>query len=567
MKKMRAWAIALLVLVAGTFLVTNENVFRAEVAEDAKIQNGVYIGAIDVSDMTAEEAEAAVKSYVKDLKEKSFTLVGPKASIVLNVADMGLEANVNAAVQEAVAIGRSGNLIKRFKALEDLKKADYVVDMGLSIDKQEVAQLLYNKADKINIETVDNGLKRENGQFVYVPGKAGDEVKIVESVNALEDIIASEWEVAGIEETEFALISEKSQPRGTEEELMKVKDLLGSYTTYYGPLGTGRTQNVENGARLIHGSVLLPGDELSVNDKTSPFTEANGWAYAGSYLNGETVQSLGGGVCQVSTTLYNAVLLAELEITQRFSHSMTVGYVPLSADAAIAGTYKDLRFKNNTENPIYIEAVCRNANITFNVYGVETRDANREVSYESETIETKDPDTEFTLSSSHKLGTFTQTRSEHVGYVAKLWKIVKVNGKEVEKTQVNRSTYNASCRKVTIGVKGATKEQLAAIKKALKTKDDKHIESVVKSLKKGDKKPEKDDKPVVDDTTDDNTDNDTGDTGNDTDNTGNDVDTGEGSEDVSGDVSDSESSDEGDAGSSNEEQPGDEGNSDITPNE
>ena len=570
MKKMKALAIALLVLVAGTFLITNESIFRAEIAQDEKIQNRVYIGGIDVSNMTAEEAEDAVKAYVKDLEKKSITLVGPKDELELSVADMGLEANVNAAVQEAVSIGRSGNLIKRFKALEDLKKADYVVDMGLSVDKQEIAQMLYNKSDKINIETVDNGLKRENGQFVYVPGKAGDEVKIVESVNALADIVASDWEVAGIEEAKFDLISEKSQPRGTEEELSVVKDLLGTYTTYYGPLGTGRTQNVENGAKLINGSILLPGDELSVNDKTSPFTEANGWAYAGSYLNGETVQSLGGGVCQVSTTLYNAVLLAELEITQRYSHSMTVGYVPLSADAAIAGTYKDLRFKNNTEHPIYIEAVCRNANITFNVYGVETRDANREVSYESETIETKDPDTEFTLSSSHKLGTFTQTRSEHVGYVAKLWKIVKVNGKEVEKTQVNRSTYNASCRKVTIGVKGATKEQLATIKKALKTKDDKHIESVVKGLKKGDKKPEKDEKPVVDDTTNDNTDNDTGDTGNDVDNSGDSTDTGEGSEDVSddvsGDVTDGESDNEGDANSS-EELPGDEGTSDVTPNE
>ena len=576
MKKVKILAIALLVLIAGTFFVTNESVFKAEIAEDAKIQKGVYIGGIDVSDMTAEEATDAVKAYVKDLKKKSITLVGPKDNLVLTLGDMGLKANTNAAVQEAVSIGRSGNLIKRFKALQDLEKADYVVDMGLSIDKQEVAQTLYNKSDKINIETIDNGLKRENGKFVYVPGKEGNEVQIVESVNALAEEIASEWAVAAVEDAEFTLTSKKSQPRGTEEQLSVVKDLLGTYTTYYGPLGTGRTKNVENGARLISGSVLLPGDELSVNEKTSPFTEANGWAYAGSYLNGETVQALGGGVCQVSTTLYNAVLLAELEITQRFSHSMTVGYVPLSADAAIAGTYKDLRFKNNTENPIYIEAVCSNANITFNVYGVETRDSNREVSYESETIETKDPDTEYTLSSSHKLGTFTQTRSEHVGYVAKLWKIVKIDGKEVEKKQVNKSTYNASCRKVTIGTKGATKEQLATIKKALKTKDDKHIESVVKSIKKSsssDKKNEKDEKDDSDVETDaepdnstdndtGNEDNDTSDTGNDTGNTDDNSDSGEGSDEGEND----ESSDSQE-GTSDSEAPGNDGETGETPNE
>ena len=87
---------------------------------------------------------------------------------------------------------------------------------------------------------------------------------------------------------------------------------------------------------MINGTVLYPGDEFSANTAMAPFTEANGYYAAGSYVNGQVVDSLGGGVCQISTTLYNAVLRAELEVTMRYNHSMTVGYVDLSADAALA---------------------------------------------------------------------------------------------------------------------------------------------------------------------------------------------------------------------------------------
>ena len=93
--------------------------------------------------------------------------------------------------------------------------------------------------------------------------------------------------------------------------------------------------------------VLYPGDTFSAYEVVSPFTEENGYYMAGSYLNGKVVDSLGGGICQVSTTLYNAVLLAELEIVERAPHSMIVNYVEPSSDAAIAGTYKDFKFKND----------------------------------------------------------------------------------------------------------------------------------------------------------------------------------------------------------------------------
>ena len=484
MKRIKIFAVATILLVAGAFFLTDENIVKASAQKKTVIRDGVYIGGIDVGGMTAEEATSAVDAYVSGLQEEWITLVGPKNTLRYQLKNLGLSAKTDVAVQEAIAIGNSGSLIKRYKSLQDLKQDDYVVDMGLQIDKQMTANKIYGKRSKIDIKAINNGLKKENGQFIYVSGQQGNEVDIVTAVKELNEYIGTEWELAAVENAKFTLTSVVSQPQGTKEQLSVVKDLIGSFTTSYRTSASGRVKNVENGAAKINGSILYPGEEFSVYEVVSPFTEENGYALAGAYSNGETVESMGGGICQVSTTLYNAVLNAELQITKRYNHSMIVTYVDPAADAAIAGTYKDLKFKNNYDFPIYIEGVCKNKSITFNIYGVETRDANRKVTYESEIITTNDPATEFTLSSAYAVGSFIETRSKHIGYVSKLWKVVKINGVEQERTQVNKSTYTASCRKVTIGTAGATAEQLATIKEALATKDDKYIKSVVTALKK-----------------------------------------------------------------------------------
>ena len=482
MKKMRLLVAVCMMMAAGTFFLTGEDLVKADVPKEVVIQEGVYIGGIDVSGMNAEEATTAVNTYVEGLQEQWITLVGPKNTLRYQLKDLGLSVKTEAAVQEAIAIGNSGSVIKRFMDLQDLEKEDYVVDMGLAIDKQLTANKIYGKRSKVDIKAIDNSLKKEKGKFVYVPGQEGNEVDIVTAVNELNEYIGSEWEIAAVEDAKFTMTSIISQPRGTEEELAVIKDLLGTYTTDYGWSAWGRGKNVENGTAKMNGIVLFPGDVFSVYENVTPFTKENGYELAGSFSNGDTVQTYGGGICQVVTTLYQAVLQAELEVVERFNHSMVVGYTPLAGDAAISGTYKDFKFRNNLDTPVFLETYCKNGNIVINIYGVETRPDNRKVIYESETISETDPDTEFTLSSAHPVGSFIQTRGESIGYVAKFWKIVKVDGVETEKTLVNKSTYRSSCRKVTIGTAGATADQLAAIQAAIATKDDAQVEAVVASF-------------------------------------------------------------------------------------
>lgn len=189
----------------------------------------------------------------------------------------------------------------------------------------------------------------------------------------------------------------------------------------------------------------MPGDQFSAYEYLTPFTIENGYAAAGSYENGRTVDSIGGGACQLCTTLYNAVLRAELEVTQRQNHSMTVGYVKPSEDAAIAGTYKDLKFKNNYETPIYIEGSVSGNTLTFTAYGRETRPSNRTIEFVSETLGTIDPGAPTEkVDNSLAPGARVKESSGHVGKKSRLWKVVYVDGVETEREILHTDTYMAS---------------------------------------------------------------------------------------------------------------------------
>ena len=236
--------------------------------------------------------------------------------------------------------------------------------------------------------------------------------------------------------------------------------------TEYSNGTSGRKQNVAVGAEKINGTLVQPGEEFSVEAVVVPFDAENGYALAASYEMGKVVDSYGGGICQVSTTLYVAVLKAELEVTERYSHSMIVHYVDPSMDAAIAEGLKDLKFINNTDAPIYIEASADGSTLHFAIYGHETRDPNRTVRYENETTSTEDPTPGLTEDANASFGTIEQTSYGYQGSTARLWKIVNDNGNET-KEQVNSSTYRMTSDVYTVGTKtdnaAARAEMQAAI--------------------------------------------------------------------------------------------------------
>lgn len=473
----RGWKIggALVIAAACAVGVYVGTTVYAEDSTDRRIAENIFIGDIAVGGMTEVEANEAVEAYVESLGDTQFTLTVDDKSVVATAADLGVTWSNRVLVKDALNVGRTGNLIERYKSKKDLEHENLVFDMAYTADEEKVKSFLETNTADMNQEAVNYGLVRENGGFTITDGQNGVAVDVEQSAQEIVSYIEESWTQT---DASLELAASVVEPEGTKEQLERVTDVLGTFTTDFGTSSAGRAQNVRNGASKINGKVLYPGEQFSVYEAVNPFTAENGYELAGSYENGTTVQTYGGGICQVSTTLYNAVIRAELAIDERFCHSMIVSYVKPSMDAAIAGTYKDLKFTNNYDFPVYIEGYTSGMQITFTIYGEETRSADREVVFESETTSTTEPETKFVASSEFPIGYVHTEQNAHTGYTAKLWKIVKENGVEVSREPYNSSTYNASPRIVTVGVKSDNAEAVAAIKAAIATKDEATIKSV-----------------------------------------------------------------------------------------
>lgn len=446
---MKKWKGSLLLAICLLAMASSMTVCAA----GETILKGVSIDKLDVSGMTREEALAALESYEKNLGGQSIKLGIGDNVIEAKLSDLGVTFDNEDLVDEAIGVGHVGNIVKRYKDQKDLQHSGKTFPLSWQTNEDTVRTYVENNCTKYDKKAQNASLTRENGAFNFVAGTEGLELNVDSAVRTISDYLENSWTSDNTEV--LNLETQVTEPEGSAEELANIKDLLGSFTTSFSTSGSNRCKNVSSGASHINGTVLYPGEEFSAYETVSPFTEANGYAMAGSYLNGEVVDSMGGGICQVSTTLYNAVLRAELNVTERSPHSMTVHYVDLSEDAAIAGTYKDFKFVNSTEYPIYIEGyTTSDKKITFNIYGKETRDKNRTISFESQMVSETPATTILQEDAGQGIGYKAVSSKGSFGYVAELYKIVKVNGVETDRIKVNKSTYKGTNRVVTYGTAG-----------------------------------------------------------------------------------------------------------------
>lgn len=472
-----------IICIGMIFVIAGIPNIKVKAEEDEnKILAGVYVEDMSLEGKTQSEAKSLVEDYVAGLSEKVITLIAVGGNEVqITPAEIGLYWSNQEIVSEAAKIGQTGNVVQRYKSAKDLLYQNKVYQLEFGIDKELLKTIISEQCAVYNMESADATLTRENDSFVIVPGQTGQVVDEAASVELIQNYLSDGW---NREDDTLELVIKVEEARGSEEELGKVKDVLGTFTTSFRTSGSSRSANVKNGADLINGTTLYPGDEFSTYEAVSPFTQANGYYMAGSYLNGQVVDSLGGGICQVSTTLYNAVLLAELEVTERHNHSMIVTYVDPSADAAIAeSSGKDFKFVNNTDSPIYIEgSTTDDKQICFTIYGVETRESTHQVRYESEVISKTYPDSEVIYADASLPVGSVSVQSAHIGYRANLWKIVTENGVEVSREQVNSSSYQVTPRTATVGVATADPNAYNEIMAAIATNNIDHVKNVAAAL-------------------------------------------------------------------------------------
>lgn len=412
---------------------------QPKVAQENVILDGILIDGKEVNGMNYEKAVNYINSKVDTNTEGNIITIKSKdGKYTYNYTfqDFDLKYDIEGAVKQALEFAKdptSDNWWRQFKALES-----GTVDFGImSYNKAKVQSYINAISDKITVEAKDAGLKRVNGQFVVTPSQTGYTIDKEAILNQVYELI--DKRDFGKEVT-FDI--KTTEPKHKDADVTGITGIIGSYSSPYKGGDANRIQNLKNGCAKINSVVVYPNEVFSTNDHFNPCTEANGWANAGTIVNGKIEDSIGGGMCQVSSALYMALLNAELKITERYNHSMKVGYADYGFDATLAGDYKDLKFKNDTNCAVFIESYLTSTNVVVNIYGKEIHSAGRTLKFHNKFIKETPPDDPVTKEdSSLPVGTTKLDVTAKNGYTYELYKDVYENGVLKETVKINTSTY------------------------------------------------------------------------------------------------------------------------------
>ena len=460
-------------------VITLKNWISLRNYDKTKIAKNVHIGTLDVSGMTKKEAQKALKKTLKKAKKQTVSLGVGDDSTEIALKDLGVSIkDYKKLAGRALDYGSKGSVNKRHKRIKALKKKPYVVPLKFKLDKKVAGKQIDQAIAPFVDSPVNATIKMSGSKTKIVKGKDGTVADTKKAISSIENRLNDNWNG---EEVYVVVSTVKSGPKVSAEDLKGMKDVLGSFETSFEGSDEGRSHNIELGCSMINGTLVEPGETFSTDAAMRPYTEECGWEGAASYENGDIVDSLGGGVCQISSTLYNAVLYAELEVVQRQQHSRTVSYVEPGRDAAIAGDIKDFKFKNNTKNPVYIYGNVKDQKLTFAIYGKETRDPDREIEFESEVLTTTDFKTTY-KASNDPVGQMYISASGHEGMTAKLWKVVTVNGEEKERVEVNETEYQPQNTVINVGIAG-TATQATMISRAIQTQDEATIRKTIAQVR------------------------------------------------------------------------------------
>ena len=409
-------------------------------AQAGVIPNGVSISGIDLSGKTGEEASKLIEDKINSIKARPVDIEISSKDIKATVGEIGFTCDNEMQAIELVKNLSTGNVVKRYKAKSDYdNSANKLTTLNYKIDETGFDDFIDNKTKGFLEKPVNASIKRENGVF-----KITDEVDAVNiDKDATRQTIESEL-TSDSESINVKATASMQKAKITREDLEKIRDVLGTYTTDFSSSSEARANNIRVGSSKLGNHLLMPGEVLSGYEQMQPFTAANGYQIAHAYENGRVVDSVGGGSCQIATTLYNAALRAEIEIPQRQNHSMTVSYVPASCDAAIAGTYKDIKIKNNLDTPIYVEAYTNGRKLTFTIWGQDKRDKKRTIEFVPEILSSTPAGITYKDDPSLPVGKEVKESTGHDGRTSKLWKVVKENGVEVERTLLSTDRYAVS---------------------------------------------------------------------------------------------------------------------------
>lgn len=440
---------ALLCGLGGALLFSASPVQAADFNDNTKIESGVIVLGQDMGGMTVAEARSAIEAQMQKVAGSQLTVTFDDKSLGVRVSDLGLTWNSEDSVTQAVSYAKSGPLISRFKERVDLQYENAEVPVEYEYDEAKIRRFVEENIAVLDTQAENASLTREDGEFYVTAGHNGMVTNVDSTVLAITTLLDTELSDTMTAEA----VVELTEPAVTTEMLESIHDRLATYSTDYSSSSSNRKTNIKVASGNLNGQILMPGESLSVSNTIKSRTASNGYKLAPQYANGATEMSYGGGVCQVSTTLYNAVIRAELQVDTRYPHSMVVHYVPYSSDAAIAEGNKDFVFTNNQSTPIYIASYADGETLTFSIYGKETRPDSRKIEFVSRTLSEDYLDAVVEYDDSRYEDYEEVTGSSSPRVKSTLTKVVYENGVEVSRTLMYTDIYEGSRKKIIRGTK------------------------------------------------------------------------------------------------------------------
>lgn len=504
--------IVMITLVSTIFAIINMN--------HNDIVKGVDINGIDVSGMTKEEAKKKIEGIIAEKAKEDITLYYGEYNTTITPEQIEVNFQLEEALDKANSIGRTNNILVDNYAILKANLLKTHIDMDMNYNNEILVKMIQNIDGEIPGALREASYEINKKKLIISKGSDGILVKEEELtkkvVNAIKDSLAShttnieipvetkqakaidieqiydevykEPKDAYIEENPFKLHIEEqgldfdismekakeiiSQNKKTYKIPLKVtqpkiktkdlgnkifKETLSQYTTIYDAGNTSRATNIQIAAKTINGTIVLPGKTFSYNGVLGNTSKEKGYQLGGSYVNGKVVPAYGGGICQVSSTLYNAVLYANLEVVERYNHSYAVSYVPAGRDATVSYGGKDFKFKNSRTYPVKIVASARNGVISIALKGIK-EEKEYVVEITSKVLSTTPYQTTYQENSSLKEGKQKIIQVGHEGKKSKAYKIVKYKKKIISKTLLSSDTYRPMNRIIERGTKKDNKK-------------------------------------------------------------------------------------------------------------
>lgn len=403
-----------------------------------KIHANITVNGINVGGMTYSQAEKALKDkFEPAIRDSAITMKFGQKIWKLGLTEAKFSYDYEDAVTKAYDIGHKGNLFKKMSDVISAQLERKDIALNYTYDKQYIKSRLEDISKEIGQEAKDATISLKDGVFEIT-----DEVQgRVLDINKSYDLVNSQVEKIASAEIELAV--DVTEPEIKRSDLENIKDNLGEYSTKFNAADVDRTHNIKIATNSASGVLVKPGEIYSVDKIVGPRLAKYGFKEAKVIINNELVPGIGGGVCQVSSTMYNAALLSNMKIVERRSHSLPSSYVPMGRDATISEGYIDLKFQNTTQYPIYIHGEVKGSWVKFSIYG-RNDNPGRTVKIKTEVVKKTDPQINIVEDPTLPIGTEVEEKKAYTGYVVRSFRIVMENGVEVSREELPQSVYRVA---------------------------------------------------------------------------------------------------------------------------